>query len=172
MILVMALFLWVPISLEEVHITRATLGIDYQALHIDIVSCQGYGLVNNQHALVSNELHNLPFTFSLDVYIASCDYLSSPRYGHVSVTTRDVGGRATYTCNSGFSLVGPSTRTCLSDGNWSGSQPICNCMLKHEQAISIKLYSQLYTYNITLTLRHSVVPRSWWSCQWLCHCEV
>ena len=58
----------------------------------------------------------------------SCGYLSSPRYGHVSVTSRGVGGNATYTCNSGFRLVGTSTRTCLSDGSWSGSQPTCDCM--------------------------------------------
>ena len=45
------------------------------------------------------------------------------------MTTRDVGGRATYTCNSGFRLVGSSIRTCLIDGSWSGSQPICNCKL-------------------------------------------
>ena len=60
--------------------------------------------------------------------IGSCKYLSYPMYGYISVTTHDVGGRATYSCNSGFRLIGPSTRFCLSDGSWSGSEPICNCM--------------------------------------------
>ena len=68
-------------------------------------------------------------SYTVTSIIGSCDYLSSPRYGRVSVTTRDVGGRATYTCNNGFRLVGLSNRTCLSNGSWSGSQPICNCRL-------------------------------------------
>ena len=63
--------------------------------------------------------------------IGSCGYLSSLRYGRVSMTALNVGGTATYTCYNGFSLVGSSTRTCLSNGSWSGSQPICNCRLNH-----------------------------------------
>ena len=35
------------------------------------------------------------------------------------------GDTATYICDSGFSLVGPATRTCGADGAWSGSTPLC-----------------------------------------------
>ena len=59
------------------------------------------------------------------------------------MTTRDVGGRATYTCNSGFRLIGLSTRTCLSDGIWSGSEPICNCMF-HIDDINIIINIQWF----------------------------
>ena len=59
-------------------------------------------------------------------YVGRCSYLSPPENGGVSMTTSDVGGTATYTCNSGFRLIGSSNRTCLSNGIWSGSQPICN----------------------------------------------
>ena len=70
----------------------------------------------------------LQYTF----YTGTCSiliYYDDLYHGYVSVTTLDVGGRATYTCNSGFRLVGLSNRTCLSNGSWSGSAPICNCML-------------------------------------------
>ena len=32
---------------------------------------------------------------------------------------------ATYSCDTGFSLVGMSERSCQSDGTWSGSEPTC-----------------------------------------------
>ena len=63
------------------------------------------------------------------IYTGACGYLPHPRYGRVFVNTLVVGGRATYICSRGFRVVGPTTRTCLSDGSWSGSQPICNRML-------------------------------------------
>ena len=36
-----------------------------------------------------------------------------------------IGSRATYTCSSGYSLVGDSARLCQSDGTWTGRIPIC-----------------------------------------------
>ena len=128
MILAMALSLCIAILLEEVPITDATLGIDDLDLHIELVCCLGIGVEHSQHAYVSNNYLKSKLYFEA-LIIGTCGYLSSLRYGRVFVTNRDIGGRATYTCNSGFSLVGSSTRTCLSNGSWSGSQPICNCML-------------------------------------------
>ncbi|XP_078581987.1 sushi, von Willebrand factor type A, EGF and pentraxin domain-containing protein 1-like [Branchiostoma floridae x Branchiostoma japonicum] len=32
---------------------------------------------------------------------------------------------ATFTCDTGYNLVGESTRTCKADGTWDGSQPTC-----------------------------------------------
>ena len=33
---------------------------------------------------------------------------------------------ASYNCDSGFTLQGNRTRTCLPTGHWSGSEPLCN----------------------------------------------
>ncbi len=46
-------------------------------------------------------------------------------YGGGSPDNRPVDTVATYTCNPGYTLIGDSTRTCGSDGVWSGSDPIC-----------------------------------------------
>jgi len=35
------------------------------------------------------------------------------------------GDSCSFTCNDGFELSGDQTRTCQSDGTWSGSQPFC-----------------------------------------------
>ena len=31
-----------------------------------------------------------------------------------------------FTCNTGYELTGSDTRTCQSDGSWSGSGNVCN----------------------------------------------
>ena len=50
-----------------------------------------------------------------------CGPLSDPANGTVELTDTLVGSRATYNCNSGYSIVGEATVTCQSNGNWSGS---------------------------------------------------
>jgi hypothetical protein len=45
--------------------------------------------------------------------------------GKVNATYTTWGSIASYTCNSGYSMTGASTRTCQSDGTWSGTLPIC-----------------------------------------------
>ena len=114
--------------METEHTTTATLVIDDLVLQVELVSYREDGVEHSQHALVRFLKLYLSHEYT-QKNAGVCNYLSSPRYGRVSVTTPDVGGRATYTCNSGFILVGSSNRTCLSNGSWSGSQPICNCRL-------------------------------------------
>ena len=57
--------------------------------------------------------------------IIRCGGLSNPSNGQVSITDNTVGGRATYTCNSGYDLVGIEIRFCQNDGSWSGDAPVC-----------------------------------------------
>ncbi|XP_064397086.1 uncharacterized protein LOC135343963 isoform X2 [Halichondria panicea] len=45
--------------------------------------------------------------------------------GSVEAPQTTVMATATYSCNSGYGLVGESTRTCQADGTWSGSEPTC-----------------------------------------------
>ena len=35
------------------------------------------------------------------------------------------GGTCSFTCNTGYELTGSDTRTCQSDGSWSGSDDVC-----------------------------------------------
>ena len=59
-----------------------------------------------------------------------CDTLSDPANGQVNQTAgTPFGQTATYSCNTGYNLVGNSTRTCQASGNWSGSAPTCQGML-------------------------------------------
>ena len=46
-------------------------------------------------------------------------------YDMETIDDRPVDTVATYTCNTGYTLIGDSTRTCGSDELWSGSDPTC-----------------------------------------------
>ncbi len=48
--------------------------------------------------------------------------------GDESTNKIPVATVATYTCATGYTLNGGSTRTCGSDGMWSGSSPVCQRM--------------------------------------------
>ena len=59
-----------------------------------------------------------------------CGALSNPANGQVSRTAGTTFGQtATYNCNTGYNLVGGSSRTCQATGEWSGNAPTCQRML-------------------------------------------
>ena len=49
-----------------------------------------------------------------------CEVLSNPANGQVNI----IDSTATYTCDSGYELIGDDTRTC-EDGVWTGEEPTC-----------------------------------------------
>ena len=58
-----------------------------------------------------------------------CGSLPDPANGRVDHTAgTSLGQTAIYSCNTGYNLVGDSTRTCQATGNWSGSAPTCQGM--------------------------------------------
>ena len=59
----------------------------------------------------------------------NCGTLSNQANGRVSYTGTTYGHRATYSCNTGYRLVGSSPRICQATGRWSGSAPICQGVL-------------------------------------------
>ncbi len=78
-------------------------------------------------------MHNSKQTLTV---IIRCQPLTQPSNGWVSISTGTygvslgVGAIATYSCHTGYGLVGQASRTCVSDGGttgtWSGSQPTCD----------------------------------------------
>jgi CUB/sushi domain-containing protein len=54
-----------------------------------------------------------------------CGAPSSPPNGSVAAPTTTTGSAATYSCNAGYALSGSATRTCQTDGTWSGAAPTC-----------------------------------------------
>ena len=60
------------------------------------------------------------------MFTGNCDTFTNTSILKVNRTARYVGGVASYECvNNSYALIGPSTRQCLRDGNWSESMPFC-----------------------------------------------
>ena len=59
-----------------------------------------------------------------------CDNLLIPANGSISCSSDRVGvgyegDTCSFTCNTGYKLMGSDTRTCQSDGSWTGIEVIC-----------------------------------------------
>ena len=59
----------------------------------------------------------------------NCGTLTNPANGRVSHIAGTFGRTSTYSCSTGYNLVGGSIRTCQATGVWSGSAPTCQRML-------------------------------------------
>ena len=77
---------------------------------------------------VVEETSNIPIVFFFPI-VVSCGTLANPANGQVGHTGATYGQTATYSCNTGYNLVGSSIRTCQATGVWSGSAPSCQGML-------------------------------------------
>ena len=65
--------------------------------------------------------------------IVSCPSLNDPNNGVISCSLGDDGVPSyedicSFTCNTGYELTAGDTRTCQSNGSWSGSSVSCNIM--------------------------------------------
>ena len=56
-----------------------------------------------------------------------------------------------YTCNTGYELTSSDTRTCQSDGNWSGSDDVCRRGMVSYFWTLLYCYCLYYTYVIVVT---------------------
>lgn len=59
-----------------------------------------------------------------------CGSLSFPTNGILRFSSTTIGGVARYSCSDLYRLLGSSTRTCMINGQWSGTEPTCVCKFK------------------------------------------
>jgi len=59
------------------------------------------------------------------ILVVDCGSLQDPQDGQVVLSGTIFGSTATYTCNTGFVLLGDETRICQANGEWSGLIPLC-----------------------------------------------
>ena len=89
--------------------------------------------------------------------VVDCGALRDPANGRVNDTAgTTLGQTATYSCNTGYNLVGNGTRMCQATGVWSGSAPTCERMLLMNcQVIRVYMmypsFQQLRTVALCLT---------------------
>ena len=77
--------------------------------------------------------------------VVGCGTLTNPTNGQVNHTAGATFGQtATYSCDTGYNLVGDSTRICQDGGVWSGSEPNCQGMLLLERMFQVKVHSKVH----------------------------
>ena len=70
-------------------------------------------------------------TFQSEMYsyythtVIHCSSLTDPDNGTVSLSGTTYNSVSTYSCDSGYVLMGDDMRTCSDTGLWSGNQPTC-----------------------------------------------
>ena len=66
----------------------------------------------------------------LHISVVNCLLFGNLNNGMITCALRDDGvpsyqDTCSFTCNTGYELTGSDTRTCQSDGSWSGSNVTC-----------------------------------------------
>lgn len=57
----------------------------------------------------------------------------------VSILSREVGGRAVFSCAQGFGLRGPHEAICLPSGDWANPMPTCQGICNNVSRASLLL---------------------------------
>ena len=76
------------------------------------------------NALYSVSMHMYSVPLAID-----CGDPGTPTSGQRSLSSTTYNSVVTYTCDVGYTLQGSNSRTCQSNGQWSGSVPQCKGML-------------------------------------------
>ena len=88
--------------------------------------------------MTTSRCRNLHYVF-LILTAVDCGNLTHPANGSVNHTAGTTFGQtATYSCNTGYYLVGDSIRTCQATGNWSGSEPTWSVSIPTCQGMLLK----------------------------------
>ena len=67
--------------------------------------------------------HSFPFVCA----VVDCGSLEDPDNGQVEFFNTTFKSTANFTCDLGYNFTGSSTRTCETNGEWSGNPPSCEC---------------------------------------------
>ena len=78
-----------------------------------------------------------------------CSELESPANGQVVVDTSSSQPiQAHYSCDTGYTLVGSTTRTCLTTGAWTGVKPICPWRIAEDDSDKVGKNLNVLSLNI------------------------
>jgi len=82
--------------------------------------------------------------------IVPCHSLADPNNGMINCSLGNdevpsYEDTCSFTCNTGYELTGSDTRTCQSNGNWSGSDSLCTRGKK-----CLQLYNKLEKFVLNM----------------------
>ena len=66
----------------------------------------------------------------------NCGNPSTPTNGQPTLSNTTYNSVVTYACDVNYTLLGSDSRTCQSDGQWSGSVPQCKSMFLQTKCVA------------------------------------
>ena len=88
---------------------------------VNIMSSWAWSSIQATSVIINPVSIQLTFPAAVD-----CGTLTDPLNGQVTLTATTFMSTATYSCNSGYTLSGSTTRTCEANGTWSDTAPTCD----------------------------------------------
>ena len=98
------------------------MSVFYVDLCLSIALCKCHAMYLHCY----NYTSIISYSFAADEGTIACPVLVAPFNGAIDITVTTPAATVSYSCRSGYVLDGPMTRTCLANGTWSGSDPVCN----------------------------------------------
>lgn len=110
------------------HYSNAGVGV-FQILWVIValVLMWSYSVSKNYSSIQNiNYLQKCKFRYLNLNIVSRCPHLSAPFQGHLDTCSDLPGKTCRFSCDVGYLLTGSVTRTCNSNGTWTGIQPQCN----------------------------------------------
>jgi len=104
----------------------------YELTDSDTRTCQSDGSWSGSETMCSRGEKGVWIcVFLKQNLVVLCPSLTDPNNGTMTCLLGDDGvpsyeDTCSFTCNTGYELTGMDTRTCQSDGSWSGSETMCS----------------------------------------------
>ena len=95
---------------------------------VGLVRVMGPGMALKLHVVKEVRTYN-KIIYSCILCILACTPLNNPYDGRFDCLFGEVAHYkdiCNFTCNTGYELTGSDSRTCQSDGNWSGTETTCS----------------------------------------------
>ena len=111
-----------------------TCNTGYELTDSDTRTCQSNGSWSGSDDVCRRgelfTIRMLSLILSYEYFSVSCPSLTDPNNGMINCSLGDDGvpsyeDTCSFTCNTGYELTGSDTRTCQSNGSWSGSDGVC-----------------------------------------------
>ncbi|XP_065899233.1 uncharacterized protein [Dysidea avara] len=116
-----------PSNGEITSCSSGSIGVGYEGDTCNFTCNTGYELTGSNTRTCQSDMS---WSGSDVCSRVSCPSLTHPNNGTITCSLGDDGvpfyeDTCSFTCNTGYELTGSDTRTCQSDGNWSGSDDVC-----------------------------------------------
>ena len=107
-----------------------TCNTGYELTGSDTRTCQSDGSWSGTDVICSRGKYTTSLQMLGIFLTVSCSSPTNPNNGMIKCSLGDDAvpsyeDTCSFTCNTGYQLTGSDTRTCQSDGSWSGTNGVC-----------------------------------------------